>query len=129
MTKALRHITVLALAAAALTGCRSVKLDPSGDMVAVYQFGEFKMLLNTTAPLAAASAQKAVQSEDLYQTLFKQNTYDARIEARTRSDQKVIVLIQEVNSRQTMLRIRWGDGGDLAKSRKLYEAIELGLGR
>ncbi len=127
MSKTTRLVLAAIAAAASFSGCRSVKLDPTGDMVAVYQFGEFKMVLNTTAPLTAAAAQKAVQQADLYLVLFKQNTYDARIDARSRSDQKVIVLIQEVNSRQTMLRIRWGEGGDLVKSRRLYEAIEAGL--
>ena len=111
----------------ALGGCRSVPLDKTGQMEAVFQFGEFRMLLNTTAPITAEAAKKALAQFDLYQTNFKQTTYEARIEARARNDQRVNLIIQEVNSRQTMLRIRWGEGGDLQKSRRLYEAIEAGV--
>lgn len=118
---------VLACGVLLFGGCRSVPLDPSGDMVAVQRFGEFRMLLNTTAPIAAEAAKKAVQDADLYQTKFTLNTYDARIEARARNDQRVLVIIEEANSRQTLLRIRWGAGGDLVRSRRLYEAIEAGL--
>jgi hypothetical protein len=122
-------LSILAAGALALAGCRSVPLTPTGDMVAVYRFGEFRMLLNTTAALAAEAAKKAVQDADLYQTSFKLNTYDARLLARSRADQKVLIIIEEVNSRQTLLRIRWGEGGDAVRSRRLYEAIEANLGR
>lgn len=111
----------------ASTGCKSVDLNQEGTMVAVYRFGEFRMLLNTTAPTAAQAAQKALAQFDLYQTGATTNTYDAKIMARTRSDQQVVIEINEVNSRQCMLRIRWGAGGDLVQSRRLYEAIEAGL--
>ncbi len=129
------RFTALALAAGALglasmsTGCSSVKLDQSGDMVAVYQFGEFRMLLNTTAPLATAAAQKVLPQFDLFQTSHTVTTYTSVLTARNRSDQKIIIDISEVNSRQTLLKIRWGAGGDLVKARRLYEAIEASLGQ
>jgi Protein of unknown function (DUF3568) len=109
------------------TGCSSVKLDPTGDMVAVYQFGEFRMLLNTTAPIATTAAQKALPQFDLFQTSHTVTTYSSVLNARNRSDQKIVIDISEVNSRQTLVRIRWGAGGDLVKSRRLYEAIEANL--
>jgi hypothetical protein len=124
MSLRLRTCTVVLVAAAALAGCRSVQLDSAGETVAVYQLGEFKMLLNTTAPKAAAAAQKAIQQMDLYQTQAAVNRFDARLVARARNDQRVNIIIQEVNSVQTLVRIRWGEGGNLPLSRQLFEAIE-----
>lgn len=118
----------LALGLAAFTGCRSVKLDSRGDMVAVYKFREFQMVLNTTAPSAARATEAALPQLDLFKVKGVVRTYDAEFEARARNDQKVHIRISEVNSRQTMLVIRWGESGDLKKSRALYEAIERGLG-
>ncbi|MDX2185636.1 MAG: DUF3568 family protein [Opitutaceae bacterium] len=119
---------VCAAGAALFTsGCSSVELNPEGSMVAVYRFGEFRMLLNTTAPVASQAAQRALAQFDLYQTGATTNTYDAKIVARTRSDQQVVIEINEINSRQCMLRIRWGAGGDVVRSRRLYEAIEAGI--
>lgn len=121
---------MLAIAAAAtLAGCKSVPLTEDKSMVAVYQFGEFKMLLNTTAPHAAEVTQRVLKEQGLYQTEFAQSTYEARITARAVGDQKVSIIIQEENRNQTMLRIRWGTSGDLKKSRRLYEAIEAGVDR
>lgn len=127
MTTRLRTWTVLALSGAALAGCTSIKYDDTGDTVAVYQFGEFKMLLNTTAPKAAAAAQKAIQQMDLYQTGAKIDRFEARFTARARNDQRVNVIIQEVNSVQTLVRIRWGEAGELSPSRRLFDAIEANL--
>lgn len=125
----LTRVSLLAvgLASLGLAGCSSVKLDNSGSMIAVFQFGEFRMLLNSTAPAAADVAQKVLPQFDLFQTSFEKTTYSAKILARNRSDQQIIVEIEEINSRQSMLRIRWGAGGDLTRSRRLYEAIEAGL--
>jgi hypothetical protein len=122
-------VAVLGAASGALftSGCSSVELNPEGSMVAVYRFGEFRMLLNTTAPVAAQAAQRALGQFDLYQTGATSNTYDAKITARSRNDEQVVIEISEVNSRQSLLRIRWGAGGDLTRSRRLYDAIEAGV--
>lgn len=93
-------------------------------MRAVYQYGEFGMLLNGTAPAAAAAAEAAIKELDLYAVSKKLDTYDAELAARTRKDQKVTIAINEVNSRQTMIRIRVGTTGDLAISRQIYDAVE-----
>ena len=127
MTKHLKLSALVLIATAFLGGCYSIQLDQSGDMVATYISGQFNMVLNTTAPVAAKAANAALAQFDLYQTKSVTNTYDARIEARARNDQKVLIIIEEINSRQTMLRIRWGAGGDEVKSRRLYEAVEAGL--
>jgi hypothetical protein len=106
------------------TGCSTVNLDDSGDTQAVYQFGGFEMLLNSTAPIAFNAAQKALKDLDLYQTKGQLNTYDAQIYARSRTDQKISIEIKEINSKQTQLKIRWGTAGSKANSRALYDAIE-----
>lgn len=124
MSPRYRLCSLLLVALAGFTGCSSVQMDATGESVAVYQFGEFKMLLNTTAPKAAEAAQRAIQQADLYQTERVVNTFDARLTARARNDQRVSVIIQEVNSRQTLVRIRWGEGGNKNLSRRLFETIE-----
>ncbi len=129
-TLIIRSVSILAISAAAvLAGCQAVPLTKDKSMVAVYQFGEFKMLLNTSAPHAAEVTQKVLKEQGLYQTELKQSTYEARFTARAVGDQKITIILQEENRNQTMLRIRWGQGGDLKKSRRLYESIEAGVGR
>lgn len=125
----LRLSAWLLLGSALLVGCRSVPYDTTGDTLAVYQFGEFKMLLNTRAPQAAKAAQQAFQQLDLYQTASTVNRFEARLTARARNDQRVTVIIQEVNSAQTLVRIRWGEGGELNASRRLFDTIEQNLGK
>jgi hypothetical protein len=112
---------------AALTGCQSVPLDPTRDMVAVYSFGEFRMLLNTNAPTATPAIQKALLAYDLYITKTATSAYQVEFTARARNDQKVTVLVEEINSRQSMLHIRWGAGGNKPNSLHLYELIEKNL--
>lgn len=131
MTLPLRTTASLILAAAAttFTGCSSVAYDTTGETVAVYQFGEFKMLLNTTALKAARAAKPALQQLDLYQTESVVNRFNARLTARARNDQRILVIIQEVNSAQTLVRIRWGEAGNLNYSRQLFDTIESNLGK
>ncbi len=107
-----------------LFGCSTVRLDSSGDTAAVYQLNEFRMVLNTTAPAAYAATQKAFRALDLFETKSKLETYEGEIYGRTRKDEKVYVNIAEINSRQTLLKIRWGTTGDRKNSTALYKAIE-----
>jgi len=37
------------------------------------------------------------------------------------------VRIAEINSRQALVKIRYGDGGNLARSKELFAAIERNL--
>ncbi|MFT3783626.1 MAG: DUF3568 family protein [Nibricoccus sp.] len=128
MTKHIALPSLLLLALAALVGCRTIQYD-SPDNYAVFQLGEFKGLVNTTAGKAAEAAEKAVRESDLFQTYKVVNKYEAQILARTRTDQKVRINIEEANSKQTLIRIRWGEGGDLGYSRKLFDAIDRNVGR
>ena len=127
MTKPSLISSLLILTVAAIAGCQSVPLDPGREMVAVYSFGEFRMLLNTNAPKATPAIQKALQAYDLYITKTSTSAYQVEFTARARNDQKVTVLAEEINSRQSMLHIRWGAGGDKPSSLALYEAIEKNL--
>jgi hypothetical protein len=129
MTKHTALPTLLLIALALFGGCRTISYDPSGNYYAVFQLGDYKMLLNTTAPVAFQAVQKAVQQSDLFQTSAVLNKYDGVVMARTRADQKVRIKIEETNSRQTMINIRWGEGGDLPYSRKLFDAIEANVGK
>ena len=111
----------------ALAGCSTVKLDSSGETTAVYQLNEFRMVLNSTAPAAFAATQQAIREYDLFETKSKLNTYDGELYARSRKDDKVFVSIAEMNSKQTLLRIRWSTTGDKKNSKALYDLIEKNL--
>lgn len=115
------------LGSLALAGCSTVELDSSGETSAVYQLNEFKMVLNTTAPKAFAATQKAFREMDLFETKSNLQTYSGELNARSRNDERVYVTIQEVNSRQTMLKIRWTATGDRKNSKTLYDLIEKNL--
>jgi len=110
-----------------LSGCSTVKLDSTGDTAAVYQVNEFRMVLNTTAPRAFTATQKAFRELDLFETKSKLETYEGELYGRTRKDEKIYVSIAEMNSRQTLLKIRWGTTGDRKNSTDLYNLIERNL--
>lgn len=125
MTKTIALSSLLALALAGfLGGCRTIDYDNSGGNYAVFQLGEFKGLVNTTAPKTAEAVKQAVQQSDLFQTYYVVNKYEAQVLARTRADQKVRINIEEFNSKQTLIRIRWGEGGEYGSSRKLFDKID-----
>lgn len=115
------------LGSLALAGCSTVELDSSGETSAVYQLNEFKMVLNTTASKAFGATQKAFREMDLFETKSNLQTYSGELNARSRNDERVYVTIQEVNSRQTMLKIRWTATGDRKNSKALYDLIEKNL--
>jgi len=121
--------SLLVLTLLAVAGCESVPLDPNREMVAVYSFGKFRMLLNTNAPTATPAIQKALQTFDLYITKTSTSAYQVEFTARARNDQKITVSVEEVNSRQSMLQIHWGAGGNKPHSIALYQAIEKNLPR
>jgi len=125
-----RKISVAAGLAALIVfsgGCRTVALDKQGEMEATYVAGEFRMLVNGTAPAAAAATAAAFKQMGMLQIQNSQQTYDATLTARTPKDEKVAVKIAEVNSRQTMLRIRVDVLGNETFSRRLYEQIDKNL--
>jgi len=125
-----RKISVAAGLAALIMfagGCRTVALDKQGEMEATYVAGEFRMLVNGTAPAAAAATAAAFKQMGMLQIQNSQQTYDATLTARTPKDEKVAVKIAEVNSRQTMLRIRVDVLGNETFSRRLYEQIDKNL--
>jgi hypothetical protein len=116
-----------AMLALGFSGCTTVNLDESGDTAAVYQLNEFRMVVNSTAPRAFAATQKALREYDLFETKSTLNTFDGELYARSRKDDKVYINIAEINSRQTMLRIRWSMTGDRKNSKALYDLIERNL--
>src|SRR4051812_43665093 len=56
---------VILLVVGALAGCRSVALDKSGETVATYEFGEFKMVFNSTTPVVAEATKAAIAEAEL----------------------------------------------------------------
>ncbi len=127
MIKYIALPSLFLLALGFFAGCRTIPYDTAGQNYAVFQFGEFKGLVNTNAPVAAQAVQKAVQQLGLFQTYVVLNKFDGRIEARSRNDQKVRINIEESNRAQTLISIHWGQGGDFPNSRKLFDAIDANL--
>ncbi len=125
------HSTLSALlvlgAAGLLAGCSTVNMDDSGDTQAVYELGKFEMVVNSNAAATYNATQKALKDLDLYQTKGELFTFEAELTARSRDDKKVYINIKEINSKQTMINIRWGTVGSKDNSRQLYETIEKNL--
>ncbi len=125
MKKHFRLSALVILAAIGLVaGCRSVALDPTGETSAVYKFGEFQMVFNATAPVVAEAAKAAVAEAGLFLSKSEVNKFDAYLLARANGDKKVKIKIEEINRQQTLIRIRYGEGGNLNQSRRLYELID-----
>ncbi len=117
-------ILVILAFAAALAGCRSVALDPTGETVATYKFGEFQMVFNAPAPAVAEATRAAIAEAGLFLSKSEVNKFDAYFLARATGDKKVKIKIEEINRQQTMIHIRYGEGGNLNSSRRLYELID-----
>ena len=124
-----KHILVTALVAAGLAfaaGCKHVPLDGYGKNIGAFNYGEFSGLLNTTAPVVAKATHDAVKQLGLVEIAVTTSPqkFDSTIIARDENDLEVTIRIEEVNSRQTALRIRWGRGGDLQRSLQLYDLVD-----
>ncbi len=129
--KTLRALLALSLAASAavfFAGCSTVPLSKDGEMQATFVAGEFRMLVNADAPRTAAATSEAFKQMGLFEVKRELRTFDAELAARSPKDEKIRVVIKEINSKQTELRIRVDVVGDRNFSRKLYERIEANLG-
>ena len=121
-------ITVLAIAGIAFAaGCKHVPLDNTGKNIGTFNFGEFTGLLNTTAPVVAAATRDAIKQVGLVEVAVTERKFDNLIICHDENGLEVRILVEEVNSRQTALRIRWGKGGDLERSRQLYSLVDAAL--
>ena len=111
-----------------LGACSTVNLDPTGQNQAVFVAGEFRALVNASAPVAAKATSDAFRQLGLFQIKSVQRTFDAELAARTPKDEKLRVVIKEINSRQTEIDIRLEVGGNKNFSRALYDQIEKNIG-
>ena len=124
-----KHILFAALIAAGITlatGCKHIVLDGNGKNIGAFNYGEFTGLLNTTAPVVSDATHAAVKQLGLVEVAVTTSPqkFDATIVARDENDLEITLRIEEVNSRQTALRIRWGKGGDLQRSLQLYDLVD-----
>ena len=124
-----KHILVTALVAAGLAfaaGCQHVVLDGTGKNIGAFNYGEFSGLLNTTAPVVAKATHTAVKQLGLVEVAVTSSPqgFDSTIIARDENGLEVTIRVEEVNSRQTALRVRWGRGGDLQRSLQLYNLVD-----
>lgn len=115
---------VAGLASAAFfVGCTSVTLD-SHDNLGAYNSGELQGLYNTHAPVATKATREVIKQLGLEELSATEEKFSAHVVARSDGIDKVEIWISEVNSLQTLMRIRWGAGGDFKKSKQLYDAVE-----
>jgi len=122
-------ITVLAAAGLALaSGCQHIPLDTAGKNIGAFNYGEFSGLFNTTAPVVAKTTHNAIKQLGLVEVAVTNQKFDNTIVCHDENDLEVKIRVEEVNSRQTKLRIRWGKGGDLERSRQLYGLVDQAIG-
>jgi len=122
-----KHILATALVVAGLAfaaGCQHIILDNTGKNIGSFNYGEFTGLLNTTAPVVAAATHDAVKQLGLVEVAVTTGKFDHTIICRDEDSLEVTIRIEETNSRQTALRVRWGRGGDLQRSQQLYGLVD-----
>ena len=122
-----KHFLIIAIAAAGLAfaaGCQHVQLDSSGKNIGAFNYGELSGLLNTTAPVVTKAAHDAVKQLGLVEVAVTDRKFGSTIVCHDENDLEVTLTIQEANSLQTSLHIRWGKGGDLERSRQLYGLVD-----
>jgi hypothetical protein len=125
-----KHLLIAALVAAGIAfaaGCKNIPLDNSGKNIGTFKYGEFTGLLNTTAPVIAPIARDALKQLGLVEVAVTERKFENLIICHDEGGLEVKILIEEVNSRQTALRVRWGKGGDLERSRQLYSLVDAAL--
>ena len=126
MTK-IKYFLIAALAAAGLAlaaGCQHVQLDTTGKNIGTFNFGEFSGLFNTTAPVVTKATHDAIKQLGLVEVAVTNQKFGSAIVAHDENSLEVTIRIEETNSRQTALRVRWGKGGDLERSRQLYGLVD-----
>ncbi|PTY08770.1 hypothetical protein DB347_04140 [Opitutaceae bacterium EW11] len=127
MTTTFRSCIAVLIAGAALAGCSTIDYDQSGENYAVFQYGEFKMLVNANARRTVDATERALPKVDLRETAKRVNRFDAKVAARAWNRTRVLVTIEEVNSLQTLVTIQWGEQGHLDLSRQLFDEIDAAL--
>ena len=122
-----KHFLVTALVAAGLAfaaGCQHVQLDNAGKNIGAFNFGEFSGLFNTTAPVVTKATHDAIKQLGLVEVAVTPEKFGTTIVCRDENDLVVTIRVEEINSLQTELRVRWGKGGDLERSRQLYGLVD-----
>jgi len=102
-------------------------MDATGETRASYVAGEFRALVNATAPATARATSEAFRQLGLFEIQNNLESFDASLAARTPNDERVRVSIKEINSRQTEVGIRVNLAGDKEYSRKLFDQIDKNL--
>lgn len=118
---------IVSIALLAFAGCSSVPMDATGDTRATFVAGEFRALVNATAPATARATSEAFRQLGLFEIQNELGTFEASLAARTPRDERVRISIKEVNSRQTQVGIRVSVVGDRDYSQKLFEQIDKNL--
>ena len=121
-----KHILTTAIVVAGLAfaaGCQNVILDSAGKNIGTFNFGEFTGLLNTQAPAVTKATRDAMKQVGLVEVAFSERQFGSSFVAHDERGLEVRIVVEEVNSRQTALRVQWGKGGDLERSRQLYDLV------
>lgn len=119
-------ITTIALTSLTLfTGCAVLLVGAAAGAGGVaYVQGELKVTESVPHEVAGRAAEKALQ--DLKFTVIKrqQDGLNGVVEARTASDQKVVVKTRTISEKTTEIGIRVGLIGDESKSRQILGRMQ-----
>jgi hypothetical protein len=127
-TLTFRRCGVLALAFASLAfaGCASsVRVTEKTE--GSYRLGELRVYTDRDFKAVHDAVPKAFKDLNLFQTKDELKVMEAELTARDGTDTRVGVDLKEVVKGRTMVEIRYGVPGDLAKAQKVYDAIEKNL--
>ena len=127
-----KHFLVTALVAAGLAfaaGCKHIQLDNANKNIGAFNFGEFSGRFNKNkATVVTDATRNAIKQLGLVEVAVTPEKFGTTIVCRDENDLAVTIRVEEINSLQTKLRVRWGKGGDLERSRQLYGLVEQALG-
>ena len=119
-------ITAIALTSITLlTGCAALIVGAAAGAGGVaYVQGELKVTELVTHEVAGRAAEKALQDLKFAVIKRQQDGLSGTIEARTASDQKVVIKTKRISEKSTEVGIRVGLVGDEPKSRQILDRMQ-----
>ena len=119
-------ITAIALTSITLfTGCAALLVGAAAGAGGVaYVQGELKVTESVSHEVAGRAAEKALQDLKFSVIKRQQDGLAGTIEARTASDQKVVIKTKRISDKSTAVGIRVGLVGDETKSRQILDRMQ-----
>ena len=108
-----------------LTGCAALIVGAAAGAGGVaYVQGELKVTELVSHEVAGRAAEKALQDLNFAVIKRQQDGLSGTIEARTASDQKVVIKTKRISEKSTEVGIRVGLVGDEPKSRQILDRMQ-----